>query len=145
VVTEEFRKSLADLFSNPLFKKGFFDFFLKVQQEGIETAKRFWNISPARQSLFPNTADIFERMIDFSYSLGFVPLCKYQEMVKENEQLKKENRFLTETIRDLNQEIFTEGGKAIQELWKKSIEKHIEMSAEIAKTFMDIFKQAGSK
>jgi hypothetical protein len=145
MVTEEFLKSLTDLFSNPLFKKGFFDFFLKVQQEGIETAKKFWNLSPARQSLFPNTSGIFERMIDFYHNLGFVPLSKYEEMVKENEQLKKENRFLMDTIRDLNQKIFTEGGKAMQELWKINIEKHIEMSTEIAKAFMDIFKQEGCK
>jgi hypothetical protein len=145
MVTEEFLKSLADLFSNPFFKKGFYDFFLKVQQEGIETAKKFWNLSPARQRLFPNTSEIFERMIDFHRNLGFVPLSKYEEIVKENERLKSENRFLMNTIRDLNQKIFTDGGKAMQEFWKNNIEKHIEMSMEIAKAFMDIFKQKGSE
>ena len=145
MVTEEFLKSLFDLFDNPLLKKGFRDFFQKVQQEGIEAAKQFWDISPLRQSLFPNTSEIFEKMIDFYLNLGFVPFTKYEELVKKNEQLKKEIQFLKDIIKDLNQKAFTEGGKAMQELWKTSIEKHIEMSREIAKDFLDIFRQSGGK
>jgi cell division protein FtsB len=152
MVTEEFLKSLFDLYSNPLFKKGFPDFFLKVQQEGIEAAKQFWDISPLRQSLFPNTSEIFEKMIDFYLNLGFVPFTTYEELMKENKQLKRENeqleeenQFLKDTIQDLNQKVFTEGGKAMQELWKTSIEKHSEMSREIAKGFQYIFKQASGK
>ena len=145
MVTEDFVKSLLDLYSNPLFQKGFLDFFMKAQQEGIESAKKFWNLSPAKQNLFPDGSEIFERMIEFYRNLGFVPLSKYEEVVKENEQLKKENQFLMDTIKDLNQKIFTEGGKAMQELWKTNVEKHIEMSREIAKGFLDIFKQAGGK
>ncbi len=145
MVTEEFSKSLFELYGNPLFKKGFLDFFQKVQQEGIETAKKFWNVSPLRQSLFPNTSEIFVKMVDFYRNLGFVPLNRYEEVLKENEQLKKENQFLKDTINDLNQKIFTEGGKAMQELWKTNLDKHIEMSKEIAKGFLEIFKQPGEK
>ena len=150
--SEEFMKSLLDLYRNPLLKRGFPDFFLKVQQEGIEAAKTFWDISPLRQSLFPNVSDIFEKMIDFYRNLGFVPFTSYEEVVKENKQLKreneqleKENQFLKDTIQDLNQKVFTEGGKAMQELWKTSIEKHSEMSREIVKGFQDIFKQSSGK
>ena len=143
MVTEEFSKSLFELYSNPLFKKGFLDFFQKVQQEGIETAKKFWNVSPLRQSLFPNTSEIFEKMIDFYLNLGFVPFTKYEELLKKNEQLKKEIQFLKDIIRDLHKRAYAEGGKAMQELWKTSIEKHIEMGREIAKGFLDIFRQSG--
>ena len=142
---EEFMKSLLDLYSSPLFKQGFPDFFLRVQREGIETAKQFWDISPLRQILFPDTSEIFEKMLDFYFNLGFVPFTKYEEVVKENKQLEEENRFLRNTIKNLHQKVFTEGGKAMQELWKTNIAKHIEMSREIAKGFLDIFKQSGGK
>jgi hypothetical protein len=66
-----------------------------VQQEGIKAAKQFWDISPLRQSLFPNVSDIFEKMIDFYRNLGFVPFTSYEEVVKENKQLEEENQFLT--------------------------------------------------
>jgi regulator of sigma D len=150
--TEEFMKSLLDLYSSPLFKQGFPEFFLRVQQEGIEAAKQFWDISPLRRSLFPNTSKIFEKMIDFYLNLGFVPFTRYEEVVKENKRLKNENKqlekqtqFLKDIIKDLNQKVFTEGGKAMQELWKTSIDKHIEMSREIAKGFLDIFTQSSGK
>jgi hypothetical protein len=143
--TEEFMKSLLDLYSSPLFKQGFPDFFLRVQREGIETAKQFWDISPLRQSLFPDTSEIFEKMLDFYFNLGFVPFTKYEKLVKENKQLEEENRFLKDIIKDLHQKVFTEGGKAMQELWKTNIAKHIEMSREIAKGFLDIFKKSGGK
>jgi len=145
MVTEEFLKSLFNLYDNPLFKKGFLDFFQKVQKEGIETAKKFWDISPLRQSLFPNTSEIFEKMTDFYLNLGFVPFTKYEELVKKNEQLKKEIQFLKYIIKDLHKNAFTEGGKAMQELWKTNIEKHIEMSRETMKDFLDIFRQSGGK
>ncbi len=142
---EEFMKSLLDLYSSPLFKQGFPDFFLRVQREGIETAKQFWDISPLRQSLFPDTSEIFEKMIDFYFNLGFVPFTKYEKLVKENKQLEEENRCLEDIIKDLHQKVFTEGGKAMHELWKTSIEKHIEMSREVAKDFLEIFKQSSGK
>ena len=150
--TEEFMKSLLDFYRNPLFKRGFPEFFLRVQQEGIEAAKQFWNVSPLRRSLFPDTSEIFEKMLDFYLNLGFVPFTKYEEVMKENRRLKNENeqlgkqiRFLMDIIEDLNQKVFTEGGKAMQELWETSIEKHIEMSREIAKGFLDIFKQSSGR
>jgi len=137
--SEEFMKSLLDFYRNPLFKRGFPEFFLRVQQEGIEAAKQFWDISPLRRSLFPDTSEIFEKMLDFYLNLGFVPFTKYEEVMKENRRLKNENeqlgkqiRFLKDIIKDLNKRVFTEGGKAMQEVWETSIEKHIEMSREIA-------------
>jgi len=138
--TEEFMKSLLDLYSNPLFKREFPDFFLRIQQEGIETARKFWDTF-----LFPNISEVFEKMFDFYLNLGFVPFTKYEEVVKENRQLERENQFLKGIIKDINQEVFTEGGKAMQELCRTSIEKHIEMSREIVKGFLDIIKQSSGQ
>ena len=145
MTTEEFLKSLIDLYGNPLFKKGFLDFLVKAQQAGIEAAKMIWDSSPAKQILFPNISDIFEKMTEFYHSLGFVPFSRYEEALKENKRLEKERQFLKDTIKDLNQKVLTEGGKAMQELWKTSIEKHIEIGKEVAKDFMEILRQSGRK
>jgi hypothetical protein len=34
------KDEIRDLFTNPLFRMGFVDFFLKMQQDGIEAAKK---------------------------------------------------------------------------------------------------------
>ncbi len=133
-------KNMMDLFANPLFKKGFFDFFLKMQQEGIESARKFWG-GYYDKNLFPNAPDIFEKMVDFYIILGFVPRMKYDELLKENEKLKEENRFLRDTIRELQLNIFKEGGEKMEEAWGTIIDKQLEMHKEIAKNFFELFKQ----
>jgi hypothetical protein len=145
MATEEFLKSLFDLYSNPFFKKEFLDFFLKAQQEGMEAAKKFREVYPAKQFAFPNISEIFEMMANFYTISGFVPFIMYEERIKENKQLERENMLLKNTIKDLSQKMFTENGKAMQESWNVNIEKHIEMSREIAKGFLDIFRQSGGK
>lgn len=138
---EEMIKSMSELLTSPLFKKGFSDFFLKMQQEGIEAARRFWSLSPEKSSLSPFTADLYERMVDFYTVLGFVPRTKYDEAVKENEKLKDENAFLKETIKQLQLTFFQEGGQKMQEEWRKVIDKQIETNQEITKTFFEFLKQ----
>jgi regulator of replication initiation timing len=133
-------KNMMDLFANPLFKKGFFDFFLKMQQEGIESAKKFWNATYDK-NLFPNASDMFEKMVDFYIILGFVPRVKYDEILKENEKLRDENKFLRDTIKELQLTIFKEGGEKMQEAWGTIIDKQLEMNKEIAKNFFELFKQ----
>lgn len=138
---EEMVKNMLELYTDPLFKKGFFDFFQKMQQEGIEAARRFWGLYPNKGSLFPDASEIYEKMIDFYIILGFVPKMKYDEMVKENEKLKYENTFLRDTIRQLQLNIFKEGGEKVQETWKTIIDKQMEMNKEMAKNFFELFRQ----
>jgi len=133
-------KNMMDLLANPLFKKGFFDFFLKMQQEGIEPAKKFWNVTYDKD-LFPNAPDMFEKMVDFYNVLGFVPHAKYDEVLKENEKLKEEIKFLRDTIKELQLTIFKEGGEKVQAAWGTIIDKHSEMNKEIGKNFFALFKQ----
>lgn len=139
--TEEMMKNILQLYSNPLFQKGFFDFFQKMQQEGIEAAKKFWNLSPEKNSLFPNTLEIYEKLIDFYIVLGFVPKSKYEEVLKENEKLKYENLFLRDTIKQLQFKVFTEGGEKVQEVWKDIVDKQMELNKDIAKNFFELFRQ----
>lgn len=138
---EEMMKNLIQLYSNPLFQKGFFDFFQKMQQEGIEAAKKFWNLSPEKSSLFPNSMEIYEKLIDFYIVLGFVPKSKHDEVLKENEKLKYENAFLRETIKQLQFKVFTEGGEKVQEAWKDIVDKQMELNKDIAKNFFELFRQ----
>jgi hypothetical protein len=132
---------MLELFTNPLFKKGFFDFFLKMQQEGIEAARKFWGGYADKNFPFPNAMDMYERMVDFYIILGFVPRAKYDEMLNENKSLKEENRFLRDTIRELQLNLFTEGGERVQQIWHGIIDKQLETNKEIAKNFFELFRQ----
>jgi hypothetical protein len=139
--TEDMTKEMMDLFTNPLFKRGFFDFFLKMQQDGIEAARKLWDNSAQKQSLVPNATEMYERMIDFYIILGFVPRVKYDEMAKENKNLKTENKFLRDAMRELQQNLFKDGGEKAQQIWNDSIDKQLDLHKEIAKNFFEIFRQ----
>lgn len=138
---DECGMKMLDLFTNPLFKKGFFDFFLKMQQEGIEAARKFWGTYGDRNSLFPNAVEMYERMADFYIILGFVPKAKYDEILSENKNLKEENSFLRDTIRELQLSLFTEGGEKVQQIWHGIIDKQLETNKEVAKNFFELFRQ----
>ncbi len=138
---EEMVKSMMDLFTDPLFKKNFFDFFLDVQREGIAAAKKMWNLTPEKTMYFPNALEVYEKMIDFYITLGFVPRTKYEKALKENEDLRQENKFLKNTIFEVQATIFKEGGDKLQETWHEVIDKQVDMNREITKDFFELFKQ----
>jgi hypothetical protein len=111
---DNFKYDINALFTDPLFKLGFLDFFIKMQQDGIEAARKFWNSYAQKSDLFPNTVDIYERMVDFYIILGIVPKAKYDEVLKENTSLKEENKFLKDILRELQGNIFNLGGEKAQ-------------------------------
>ncbi len=145
ILNEDIIKYLTELYSNPLFKKGFLDFFEKTQKEGIEAARKFWNTYPGKSSLLPNASEVFERLIDFYIILGFVPRKSYEDAVKMNEELKKENKFLQDFIRELNLKLIAEGGMKMQELWKSAIDRQMELSKEVTKNFFELFKKMSGR
>ena len=138
---EEMFKDMMSLLTNPLFKKNFFDFFLKMQQEGIEAAKKFWNLSLEKNMFYPNVPELYEKMVDFYITLGFVPRVKYDKVLRENEDLRQENKFLKDTIQEVQSSIFTEGGEKLQETWREIIDKQLDLNKEIAKNFFELVKQ----
>jgi hypothetical protein len=144
-MNEEIIKNIIDLYSNPIFQRSFLDFFTKMQQEGVEAAKKSWDMNPKKNTLSDNTTEIFEQMISFYSNLGFVPKTKYDEVVKENEKLKKEKEFLENTLKELNLKIFTEGSLKIQEAWREITDKQMEMGKDISKNIFDLFKQSSKK
>jgi len=137
---DECDTKMNDMFTNPLFKMGFFDFFLKMQQEGIEAARKYWITYAEKNSIFPNSLDTYERMADFYIILGFVPRIRYDQVLSENKSLKDENKFLRDTMRELQINLFAEGGETTQQIWHKSIDKQLEVNKEIAKNFFEIFR-----
>ena len=141
MINEELMNNMMNLFSNPLFKKNFFDFFLNMQREGIEAAKKFWNLSPQKATAFPNTLEIYEKMIDFYITLGFVPRANHEKVLKENELLRQENKFLKETVLEVQASIFKEGGEKFQKTWHEIIDKQLDTNREIAKDFYELFKK----
>jgi regulator of replication initiation timing len=119
---------------------GFIDFFTKMQQDGMEAAKKFWSSYPQKSDLFPNAIDLYERIVDFYIMLGIVPKTNYDNVLKENTSLKEENKFLKDILRELQVNIFKIGGEKAQEIWDSSIDKQLEVNKEIAKNFFELFR-----
>ncbi|MBF0318313.1 MAG: hypothetical protein HQL01_00715 [Nitrospirae bacterium] len=139
-MNENFLKDLTSLYSNPLVKSMFMEYFTKMQQEGVQAAAKFFDLSPAKKDMFGMGPDVFEKMSEFYSAFGFVPRKQLEEAQKENESLKKENAFLKEVIQKMNLKMFEEGSRGIQEAWQEGLAKQLEMSKEMAKTFFELFK-----
>jgi hypothetical protein len=137
-------KMMMDLLNNPLFQQGASEYFKLAQQQGMEAAKKFWGTS-ATASTFPDAQQMFDRMADFSSAMGFMPLGKYEELKKENDKLRAENQLLRDTIRDLQQTFATENGAKAQEAWQTVVDKQLEMSREVTKSFFEALKQPPTK
>jgi regulator of replication initiation timing len=144
-MNETMIKNILNLYGSSLFREGFLDFFLKMQKDGIESARRFWDVNPRKANFPTDMPELFEEMISFYSSLGFVSKKQYDDVVRENNELKKENEFLKDTIKQLNLKVFAEGSTKVQESWTSVIEKQMDMSQEIAKGVLDVFKQSGRK
>jgi regulator of replication initiation timing len=142
-VNQDIARLLGDLYSNPLFKQGFLDFIVKLQHDGIDGARKFWEGYPSKDKLFEGAPHLFEQMLSFYSSIGFVPAKKHEEVVKERDELKRENEFLKETIKELQLKVFTEGSAKMQETWAGILEKQMEMNKELAKDFLKLFGQKG--
>ncbi|MBF0564701.1 MAG: hypothetical protein HQK89_05610 [Nitrospirae bacterium] len=143
-MSDDLLKNLMNLYSNPLFKNAFKDYFTRMQEEGMEAARKAFNLSPEKNN-FMLGANAFEKMIEFYSDLGFVSRKKYDELLKENDDLRKENAFLKDTMHRMNVEVFTDGSKSMQEAWKNTLEKQTEMSKELTKSFFDFFKGMSKK
>lgn len=138
--TPEQAKLMLDLFANPMFKQGADEFFKRMQQEGMEAARKFWGASPYATA-FPDAQQLCERMADFYAAVGFVPMAKHQEIVKENDNLKAENKLLRDTLHALQQGMIAEGGVKAQQAWQEVVDKQLEMNREVARGFFDVMKQ----
>jgi regulator of replication initiation timing len=140
MMTEQQMLMLLEMFSNPMFKQGANEFLKIAQQQGIEAANKFWGISPESQA-FPGAEKMMERTADFYQTLGFVPKAKYEELLKEIADLKNENQMLRNIIGDMQQKYATENGIKAQQAWQEIVDKQLDMSREVTKSFFDVLKQ----
>jgi hypothetical protein len=141
MMTEQQMRMMIEMFSNPMFKQGANEFLKIAQQQGMEAANKFWGISSESQA-FPSMDKMMERMADFYQTLGFVPLAKYDELMKQYTSLKAENQLLTDSIRELQQRFIAENSAKAQQAWQEVVDKQLEMSREVTKSFFDVLKQS---
>ncbi|MGD1075591.1 MAG: hypothetical protein ABR903_05880 [Thermodesulfovibrionales bacterium] len=132
---------MEELFTKPLFKRWFLEFFSKMQQEGIEAAKRFWNLSHDGDGLIPKGPELFERLIDFYIILGFVPRQRHERALEENEKLKRENKVIKDILRELYCSVHGNGDKHTQETWEEIMDRQREMNSDMADMFLAFFRQ----
>jgi regulator of replication initiation timing len=140
MMTEQQMRMMMEMFSNPMFKQGANEFLKIAQQQGIEAANKFWGISSESQA-FPGADKMVERMADFYQNFGFVPQAKYDELQKENANLKNENQMLRNTLGELQQRYMAENSAKAQQAWQEIVDKQLEMSREVTKSFFDVLKQ----
>jgi len=131
-------KLMMEAFANPLFRQSAGETFSKMQQDGIEAARKFWAATPYA-AVYPDAQQMMDRMADFTSAMGFVPLAKYEALQKEVDSLKSENQLLRDTIRELQHSFMADGGVKAQQAWKDVIDKQLEMNREVAKSFFDAF------
>jgi len=141
MMTEQQMRMMIEMFSNPMFKHGANEFLKIAQQQGMEAANKFWGISSESQA-FPGVDKMMERMAEFYQTLGFVTQTKYDELMKQYTSLKAENQMLSDTIRELQQRFIAENSAKAQQAWQEVVDKQLEMSREVTKSFFDVLKQS---
>lgn len=133
-------KNMADLFNNPMFQQGANEYFKLMQQQGLESAKKFWGSSTSA-SVFPDSQQVLDQMAEFSKMMGFVPMGKYDELQKEQDKLRAENQLLRDTISELQKTFASENSIKAQEAWQSVVDKQLEMSREVTQSFFEALKQ----
>jgi len=143
MMTEQQMRMMMEAFNNPMFKQGANEFLKMAQQQGMEAANKFWGISTESQP-FPGAEKMMIQMAEFYKTMGFVPQARFDEAMKEIATLKNENQMLRDTIRDLQNRFMAENGAKAQQAWQEVVDKQLEMSREVTKSFFDVLKQTSA-
>jgi len=141
MMTSEQARMMMEFFANPMFKQGSEEFFKIAQQQGMDAAKKFWG-DVAAKNAFPNAEKMLEGVSSFYESMGFVPLAKYEALLKEHGKLQAETQILRDALRELQQSFVAENGAKAQQAWQEIVDKQLEMSREVTKSFFDVMKQS---
>ena len=127
---EEAVKHVEDILKMPLFTIGFLEFFRIMQERGIVAAKNYWSLSHGMDFLIPKAPEIFEKLIDFYIILGFVPRKSHEKVLEENGNLKEENTFLKNTIRELQANVLTSRAEDMQKTWQEIAGQQMGLNSE---------------
>jgi hypothetical protein len=136
--------SVMNLLNNFLFRKGFFDFFQKMERDGIEAAMAFWHSHPYKNSLPPQVPMIYEKLIDFYVDMSLIPQTSYKKLLKEQERLHYENTFLMGTFMELQWKVFAGSGEKVREAWQDALYEQIATNRGIAEKFFNLFVEASA-
>ena len=131
---------VEDLFTKPLFRKLFLEFFSKMQKEGIQGAKSFWNFYHQGDGLVPKAPEIFEKLIDFYLILGFVPRQRHEMDLRENDRLKEENKRFMDTLKELRSCIYHDQ-KNVKAAWEEIMDRQMEINSGADGGIRDFFRQ----
>ena len=140
-MTEQQIRMMIETFSNPMFKNGANEFLKIAQQQGMEAANKFWGISSQSQG-FPDVDKMMGSMAEFYQSLGFVSQTKYDELMQQFASLKADNQLLGDSIRELQQRFIAENSAKAHQAWQEVVDKQLEMSRNVTKSFFDVLKQS---
>ena len=141
MMTEQQIRMMIETFSNPMFKNGANEFLKIAQQQGIDAANKFWGISSKSQA-FPDVEKMMGNMAEFYQSLGFVSQTKYDELMQQFTSLKADNQMLSDSIRELQQRFIAENSAKAHQAWQEVVDKQLEMSRNVTKSFFDVLKQS---
>lgn len=141
MMTEQQIRMMIETFSNPMFKNGANEFLKIAQQQGIDAANKFWGISSQSQA-FPDVEKMMGNMAEFYQSLGFVSQTKYDELMQQFTSLKADNQMLSDSIRELQQRFIAENSAKAHQAWQEVVDKQLEMSRNVTKSFFDVLKQS---
>lgn len=141
MMTEQQIRMMIETFSNPMFKNGANEFLKIAQQQGMEAANKFWGISSQSQA-FPDVDKMMGSMAEFYQSLGFVSQTKYDELMQQFASLKADNQLLSDSIRELQQRFIAENSAKAHQAWQEVVDKQLEMSRNVTKSFFDVLKQS---
>ena len=141
MMTEQQIRMMIETFSNPMFKNGANEFLKIAQQQGMEAANKFWGISSQSQA-FPDVDKMMGSMAEFYQSLGFVSQTKYDELMQQFASLKADNQLLGDSIRELQQRFIAENSAKAHQAWQEVVDKQLEMSRNVTRSFFDVLKQS---
>jgi hypothetical protein len=141
MMTEQQMRMMMEMFSNPMFKHASTEFLKVAQQQGMEAANKFWGISKENNA-FPGVEKMMEQMAEFYQTIGYVSQAKYDELMSQYTSLKAENQMLSDSIRELQQRFIAENSAKAQQAWQEVVDKQLEMSREVTKSFFDVLKQS---
>lgn len=133
---EDFFKGMMEALSNPLFRAGFMEYAQKAQLEGLEAAKRFWNVSDYSK-VSPYSVDMLEKLNDWYRLMGYVPAFQYQKLEEENTRLKAENESLKSLIQEMQLQFFTQGGENAKALWQDMLDNQLKLNTAVANSFFE--------
>ena len=141
MMTEQQIRMMIETFSNPMFKHGANEFLKIAQEQGMDAANKFWGISSQSQA-FPDVEKMMGCMAEFYQSLGFVSQTKYDELMQQFTSLKADNQMLSDSIRELQQRFIAENSAKAHQAWQEVVDKQLEMSRNVTKSFFDVLKQS---